>query len=343
MRYDYRYIVSMVLMAIAFGLGGCSMRVEEESVQQGEATEISFDTHPTKEALVVSAPGLGGRDLYLVDLSTLQVQRLTRTNDLDEDTPRFSPDGKVVVYAARLIEQGDQASWHLFTVALDTLKPTQLTNDPEVADFEPRFSPDGEVILFHRSSRLRQSSFGGYAWYGSKVYLLDVKTQRTTPTWATRIESYSASSDGKLALSYTLSGAGASAVLDYGVFDWRVLKMEPSEAIARADARLTPFVASHSAGILWSPQNNLIIYTAPDPVGNPYLGEIWMADAAGKPIKQLTHLQKVISNPRFSHDGTRIYFLLGLPGDQSLWCVEVRTGESREVLPARFFKGLSHR
>ena len=101
MRYDYRYGVLGGLMAIVFGLGGCFGRVGEESVQQGGATEISFDTHPTREVLVVSAPCLGGRDLYLVDLSTLQVQRLTRTNDLDEDTPRFSPDGQAVVHAAR--------------------------------------------------------------------------------------------------------------------------------------------------------------------------------------------------------------------------------------------------
>lgn len=343
MRYDYRYGVPEVLMAIAFSLGGCSARMDESSIQQGEETEISFDTHPTKESLVVSAPGLGGCDLYLVDLPTLQVQRLTRTNELDEVTPRFSPDGKAVVYAARRREQGDKASWHLFTVDLDTQKWAQLTSDPKVADFEPRFSPDGKFILFHRSSRLRQSSFGGYGWYGSAVYLLEVQTRRISPTWATRIESYNFSPDGMLALSYALSGSGASAKLDYGVFHWSALGKGFTEAIAEADTQLTPFIRSHSAGLLWSPQKSCIIYTALDPQGSRYLGEIWMADPTGNPTKQLTHLQKVISDLRFSSDGKRIYFLLGMPGNQALWCVEIETGKSKEVLPPRFFKELAQR
>jgi superfamily II DNA/RNA helicase len=54
---------------------------------------------PLDDAILFNAAGTGGRDLYRLNLSDLNVTRIAETTDY-ETAPSYSPDGLRIVYAA---------------------------------------------------------------------------------------------------------------------------------------------------------------------------------------------------------------------------------------------------
>lgn len=110
---------------------------------------------PAEDVLVFNAAGQGGRDLYLFDLSDRRVTRVAETVNY-ETWPSFSPDGKLLVYAASV--PGDRAD-HLFVRSLADGSVKQVTNE-HANDCSPRYSPDGSLIVFARDTTY---SWGGLA------------------------------------------------------------------------------------------------------------------------------------------------------------------------------------
>lgn len=80
--------------------------------------DISFDVSPDGSLLVFNAVGKGTRDLYLLNLQTGAVRRLMETEACEID-PRFSPDGKSIVYAARSPGRDEKSPWHLYLLKID--------------------------------------------------------------------------------------------------------------------------------------------------------------------------------------------------------------------------------
>ena len=79
--------------------------------------DVTFGIAPRGDALVFNASGMGGRDLYLLDLKTHRVRRIAETPDY-EVAPGFSPDGNSIVYSAG--KPGDRADY-IFVRSLDEL------------------------------------------------------------------------------------------------------------------------------------------------------------------------------------------------------------------------------
>jgi Tol biopolymer transport system component len=120
------------------------------------------------DAIIFNAVGTGGRDLYRLDLTNLNVTRIAETPDY-ETAPSYSPDGLRIVYAAGI--PGDRAD-HIFTIRIGGGAKTQLT-DIDANDTSPRFSPDGETIVFARD---KTYNWGGLAanWeLGGVICLID--------------------------------------------------------------------------------------------------------------------------------------------------------------------------
>src|SRR5205814_5601735 len=72
-------------------------------------------------AIAFGALREGTADIYTVDLATKAITNLT-ADDFGDYAPTYSPDGKFIIYSARV--SGNQK---LFRLDLDTKKKTQLT------------------------------------------------------------------------------------------------------------------------------------------------------------------------------------------------------------------------
>ena len=117
--------------------------------------DVTFAIAPSGQSVVFNAQGDGGRDLYLLDLTTQKVSRIAATPDYEVD-PEFAPDGKTIVYAAG--QPGDRAD-HLFTRTLASGAVRRLTAEP-FNDASPAFSPDGSKVVFTRDKTYQ---WGGLA------------------------------------------------------------------------------------------------------------------------------------------------------------------------------------
>ncbi|MDQ3952446.1 MAG: hypothetical protein M3279_05710 [Actinomycetota bacterium] len=108
-----------------------------------EATSVdAFDWSPDGSRLVLSAYEDGERDLYVVEVSTADVSRLTSTPGEDESGPAWSPDGDRIAFASG--QRWDEQN--VYTIEPDGEGRTSLTED--VSSAAPVWSPDGTHIAF---------------------------------------------------------------------------------------------------------------------------------------------------------------------------------------------------
>ena len=135
------------------GLCGCPLGTPKDHYRAIGQGNTSLAASPTDDTLVFNAYGTGGSDLYLLRLTDLQVTRVAETPEY-EVSPRFSPDGKQLVYAAGV--PGDRAD-HLFVRPV-VGGPARRVTSADANDCYPRFSPDGSMIVFARDKT--------YVWGG---------------------------------------------------------------------------------------------------------------------------------------------------------------------------------
>ncbi|HXL44140.1 MAG TPA: hypothetical protein VN960_08800 [Gaiellaceae bacterium] len=86
---------------------------------------------------------LHGGDIWLVNRDGTNPVNLTETPEPVEATPRFSPDGSLLLFN-RIVSFGEGDA---FLLDLATGTETNLTNSPMVLDGAVTWSPDGEKIL----------------------------------------------------------------------------------------------------------------------------------------------------------------------------------------------------
>jgi len=153
--------LGIVALFAAVGLRGCM----SEHTRPFGNQDLTFDLSPRGDKLIFNGAGNGARDLFLLDLNSMRLTRITDTPDY-EMSPAFSPDGRSIVYAAG--HPGDRAD-HLFKRDLDTGHAKQLTS-ADANDTSPTFSPDGARIVFTRDTHYHWGGLstswdeGGTVW-----------------------------------------------------------------------------------------------------------------------------------------------------------------------------------
>ena len=125
---------------------------------------MTFGISPQGDRVVFKAGGDGGRGRYVLDLTSLVVERLAATPDY-EVAPNFSPDRQSIVYAAG--KPGDRAD-HLFVRRLDRNEVKQLTAE-DANDSSPEFSPDGSQIVFTRDKTYNWGGLAAHRWSDEAV------------------------------------------------------------------------------------------------------------------------------------------------------------------------------
>jgi hypothetical protein len=102
---------------------------------------------PDGNTMLFPALDNGGKsDLYLFDLNTKSLTRLT--NDYyDDRDPDYSPDGKSFVFSSDRTSYGYDNKYNLFIYNLEDNSISYLTTGGQV-DISPQYSPDGKKIVY---------------------------------------------------------------------------------------------------------------------------------------------------------------------------------------------------
>jgi Tol biopolymer transport system component len=90
------------------------------------------------------------RDLYLLDVANGEITHLTKTPDFEETSPRFAPDGELLVFVGKV--PGGYTKGDIWTVDIATGKRRNLTDTPAVDEFHPDVSHDGRYVVYVRNA-----------------------------------------------------------------------------------------------------------------------------------------------------------------------------------------------
>ncbi|MCI0512678.1 hypothetical protein L0128_05660 [candidate division KSB1 bacterium] len=118
--------------------------------------QLSFDNivtiaspawSPDNKQLVFSGSNFGGlNDLYIVDLETNELRKLT--NDFYEDRdPAWSPDGQNIVFCSDRTVFGKDGFYNIFMLNLKLGRIHYLTCE-QYNNYSPVWSPDGKYVTF---------------------------------------------------------------------------------------------------------------------------------------------------------------------------------------------------
>ncbi|MBA4494656.1 TolB family protein [Paenactinomyces guangxiensis] len=212
---------------------------------------VSVDASPDGKKLAF----IKNDSLYISDIDGKHQVRLTKSRfPVYDSSPRWSPDGKKIVFS--------RSDGNIYSIDKNGKNLTNLTNtDETVINSEPDWSPDGSKIVFH-SNRNGNSHIFVMNADGSSVKQLTGNKQSSE---------YSAhfSPDGRKIL--------------YG----RSIKADSDIYIMNADGKnprnLTKDIQEAAASPLWSDDGKKIVFTLNEPriTDHGYL-LIMNADGSGK-------------------------------------------------------------
>lgn len=130
--------------------------------------EVQFDLSPDGKWLALSAgttpPPLRERentDIYLVSLENpaAEWKNLTADNPETDDNPRFTPDGRAVLFERGVRPRGLAEFNKLMRVDVASGQITRLLAEADLAPQDWRWSPDGQTLYFRAEDRGRTKIF----------------------------------------------------------------------------------------------------------------------------------------------------------------------------------------
>jgi Tol biopolymer transport system component len=305
------YLADRVLMARAFNPDRLDFTGEAFPVAEGVQFDFLFSNgifSVSENGLLLYQQGKGSssHSLLLFDRTGKQLGSLGET--ATNSTPRFSPDGKILVYDLISINSGKVELWVL---DIGSGNRTHLASDPlNLASHSPAWSPDG--------TRLAYSSLKT----GSRAIFIKVVNQIAPEEerWETKDDGYVGAEywtpDGKfLILTERPIRAGARVALlpvagkDGAVPLLEVQGANVDQGQVSPDGRWIAYRSDEFG------KNEIYITSFPKPTG-----KLQVSTAGGV-------------TPRWRHDGRELYYLAT---DRKLMAVELKeTGGSLQVASTR--------
>ena len=229
------------------------------------------------------------------------VARLT-SDGLLNDAPAVSPDGRRIAYSS-----ARNGNIEIYVAGADGSGATNASNNPAWDDY-PTWSPDGKQIAF---SSNRDGAFHIFVMNadGGNVRQLTVGgAWDTTPSWSPDGKRIAFASDrGWRFQIYTISVDGS---------DLRVVSTHPHSSYFPS----------------WSPDSRYLVYQTyrdqsvfqDDDANQDRDYELFISDAQGNLVRQLTNNRSQDVRPAWSPDGKRIVFASdrSQPGDYQLYVMD---------------------
>uniref|UniRef100_UPI0040497788 S41 family peptidase n=1 Tax=Candidatus Fervidibacter sp. TaxID=3100871 RepID=UPI0040497788 len=272
--------------------------------------DISWSPDSRKLAFISERDG--NSEVYIVDVKTQEMKRLTSTPDFAESSPKWSPTGNYIAFIRGPFGR------QLCLVDVNTGEEKVIAEGPFIGEFE--WSPDGRWICFNRRDPANNVTDlfivpwnGGEAinvtrmpyWNGNIVWTRDGKN----------IVFRSSRTDNNVDI-YVLPLERPKEKLDEE--NQSEQKTPPKDGekklpevridftdIHKRIRRLTATIFNEG-GFAVSPDSKTVVFTA-TPVNQP---EIWSVPLEGGSLTRLAS-GVTASQLQFSPDGNRIYFLSG--------------------------------
>lgn len=305
----YIILLSLLMMLIIVNVG-CSSTSH---------LDVTIDSS-IKNTLVFSGNGNGGNDLYLINLSTNKVNRLTDTPD-NERTPSFDSTGDFVVYTASLdSEKGSQ----LYIQSVNGGARRQITFDKTAYDLFPRFSRDGTKIIFCRANKRRPYSMGGYTWDDYDIYIIDVNgenlKQITKQKFGIAISPNFTDNEKQIIFSGSMRGSNGSKLylVDITNSESNIREIgDGSEPMLSRNGKMIAFISDRKI---------------------KYEYQVWTSDTNNKQREEITSFRAYKTSPVFKQDDY-ILFLSDTTGHSQpeLWQVGIDGINSKKVADSELF------
>ncbi|MGC1377310.1 MAG: DUF5050 domain-containing protein [Anaerolineales bacterium] len=239
--------------------GGVPARLTDTSANDVSPTYIAA-THQ----IGFSSDRENNWNIYRMDMSGKNIQKVINNKDVVADYPDWSPDGKFI--AASLVEKcattAASCNYDIYTLNADGTQLKNLTNTPAASEWVPAWSPDGQKIAFS-SDRDGDAEIYVMNKDGSHlVKLTDNHGYDGRPRW---------SPDGKQIAFET----------DRDGVDWDIYIMNADGSNPQAVTVNTTSDFSES----WSPDGNWLVYVSNNDGDN----EIFIIDKNGQRQQRLTN------------------------------------------------------
>lgn len=225
-------------------------------------------------------------------------------------SPAYSPDGRLIAY---LVSNAHEFP-AIYIMNADSTGDRKLVENVfplSASGAGPSWSPDGSGIYYTKIEMVM-----GWNYYND-IYFFDLRSGREVQiTKGLRARDPHPSPDGKrLVFVQNKMGMTRLAVLDVAA-----ARQRPAQE--KGLVYLTDWGMIQYTAPRWSPDGRIIAVTAWQPGGNV---DIWLIDAHGKKVAEITSDRAIEGAASWSPDGTFIYFSSDRSGIFNIYAYELST------------------